>query len=111
MAPDNPRVQYVQATSLLSTPEEWGGDPDRALALLQSAVATFSAGETQSATAPRWGHADAAAWLAMAHLMRGEVAPARTALETAERLDPRSSFVQMKLKPRLAQLEASGDEG
>ncbi len=112
LAPGNPRVQYVQATSLLSTPPEWGGDPDRALALLQSAVATFASGAPPEAEhAPTWGYADAAAWLAMAHLMRGEAEPARDALVTAERLDPASAFVQMKLKPWLASLDAaSGDD-
>ncbi|MEL6614914.1 MAG: hypothetical protein AAFQ43_04205 [Bacteroidota bacterium] len=98
LAADNPRVQFVEATSLLSTPAEWGGDPDRALALLQTAVATFEAsGEAATQEAPTWGHADAAAWLAMAHLMRGEAAPARVALETAEALNPNSDFVRFKL--------------
>ena len=105
---ENPRVMFVEASSLLNTPPEWGGDPDRALALLQGAVAAFEASGAGAATpeAPAWGHADAASWLALAHLMRGDWEAAREPLATAERLDPNSAFVRYKLKPWLAQLES-----
>ncbi|MEM1055867.1 MAG: hypothetical protein AAGI52_10095 [Bacteroidota bacterium] len=107
LAPDNPRVQFVEATALLNTPPEWGGDPERAKTLLQSALATFEAGGSDGdALAPDWGHGDVAAWLGMAHLMSGDPAAARPHIERAEELDPNSDFVRYKLKGWLAQLES-----
>ncbi|MEM6286549.1 MAG: hypothetical protein AAF845_05285 [Bacteroidota bacterium] len=102
---DNPRVQLIHAQTLLNTPEEWGGDPDRALALLQASTAGFDVSEAGDALAPTWGAGDAYAWLGMAHLMRGEAAEARVAIEAAERLTPNSEFVQFKLKPWLGSVE------
>ncbi|WP_420454098.1 hypothetical protein [Rubrivirga sp.] len=105
LAPGNPRVQFFQAATLLNTPPEWGGDPERAVELLASAVATFeAAGDPGDPAAPTWGHADAAAWLGLAHLMRGDAKAARGPIETAERLDPNSTFVRFKLRPWLDSL-------
>ncbi len=105
LAPGNPRVQFFQAATLLSTPPEWGGDPERATELLEAATATFeTATDPADPMAPTWGHADAAAWLGLAHLMRGDADAARGPIETAERLDPNSTFVRFKLRPWLDSL-------
>ena len=103
LAPDNPRVQFVQAMTLASTPPEWGGDPDRALALFRSSIDGFEAeaGAEADPLAPRWGRDDAYAWAGLSLLQRGDLDGARTAIEAAERLNPTSSFVQYKLKPWL----------
>ncbi|MEO0557693.1 MAG: hypothetical protein AAF170_05850 [Bacteroidota bacterium] len=105
LAPANPRVQYVQAMSLASTPAEWGGDPEQALELFRSSVEAFEA-ETPSGMAPRWGEDEAYAWLGMTLLQRGELAEAREAIEASEAINPTSEFVQYKLKPWLASVEA-----
>lgn len=108
LAPENPRVLYVQAVSLLSTPPEWGGDPDAGEAALRRAVALFDARDAADAGthAPRWGHSEAYAWLGMAALMRGDADAARGPIETAEAMSPRSAFVRYKLRPWLDSLTA-----
>ena len=103
LAPDNPRVLLQSAAALLSTPPEWGGDRAEAVRQLERAVGLFGPSE---GPAPAWGEDEAWAWLGMAHLMAEDAEAARPAIRRAEALNPGSPFVQYKLKPWLAQVEA-----
>ena len=105
LAPDNPRVLFQSGSSLLTTPPEWGGDPAEGVRRLERATGLFAA--PADPLAPRWGEDEAYAWLGMAHLMAGDAAAARPAIERAAALHPASPFVQYKLMPWLAQVEAS----
>ena len=115
LAPDSPRVLLLSAASLLSTPPEWGGDPALAVRQLEEAAASFARPAGGDATgrdaagphAPGWGEGDVHAWLALAHLMAGDPDAARPHVAEAARLTPGSSFVQYKLQPWLAQLDAA----
>lgn len=107
LGPENPRVLFVQATSLLNTPPEWGGDPDAALDALSRSIAGFEAAGAPVGDAPRWGHDEALAWLGMAHLMRGDAGAARAPIEAAEAMNPRSEFIRFKLRPWLDGMAAT----
>ena len=107
LAPDNPRVLFQSATALLNTPPEWGGDPAEAVRQLERATGLFVA--PADPLAPAWGEDEAYAWLGLAHLMREDAAAARPPIERAAALNPSSPFVQYKLLPWLAQVEAAGD--
>ena len=105
LAPDNPRVLFQSASSLLTTPPEWGGDPAEGARELERAATLF--GEPAGPLAPMWGEDEAWAWLGLAHLMAGDAAAARPAIERAEALHPASPFVQYKLKPWLDRVESA----
>ena len=105
LAPGNPRVLFQSGSSLLTTPPEWGGDPAEGVRQLERATGLFAA--PADPLAPRWGEDEAYAWLGMAHLMAGDAAAARPAIERAAALHPASPFVQYKLMPWLSQVEAS----
>ena len=104
LAPENPRVLLLSAASLLSTPAEWGGDPALATRQLQAAADLFA--PPADPLAPTWGQGDVHAWLALAHLMADDADAARLHVARAAELQPGSSFVQYKLQPWLAQLDA-----
>ena len=107
LAPDNPRVLFQSGSSLLTTPPEWGGDPAEGVRRLERTTGLFA--PPAGPLAPAWGEDEAYAWLGMAHLMAGDAAAARPAIERAAELNPASPFVQYKLKPWLAQVEDSRD--
>ena len=104
LAPENPRVLLMSAASLLSTPAEWGGDPTLATRQLQAAAGRFA--PAADPLAPTWGEGDVHAWLALAHLMANDADAARPHVARAAELQPGSTFVQYKLQPWLAQLDA-----
>jgi len=103
LAPDNPRVILLQAISLLNKPSRWGGDREEAMAELQRAIRQF---ETASAPdddlAPQWGHADAYAWLGIAHMKADQRTQARDAFERALTIRPGYAWVESALLPQLA---------
>lgn len=103
IAPDNPRVLLLHAVSLLNKPSRWGGDRDGAIATLDRAIQRFeAAAPSDDALPPRWGHADAYAWLGIAHLKGDDPAPARAAFEQALAVRPGYAWVESVLLPQLA---------
>jgi hypothetical protein len=54
--PNNPRMYYLQGTSLYYTPKLFGGGPDKALPLLQKADTLF-ANDSKDIRKPHWGKA------------------------------------------------------
>ncbi|MCS3785375.1 tetratricopeptide repeat protein [Salinibacter ruber] len=50
---------------------------------------------------PSWGHAEAHAWVGVAHMEAERYDPARTAFETALDLNPDYGWVRSVLLPRL----------
>lgn len=99
-APANPRVLLFRGIAQLNTPPIWGGDPAEGAALLQQAVDRFEAG-VQPAGAPRWGHAEALAWLGIARQRTGDAGRARNAWEQALLLEPDYRWVRLALLPSL----------
>jgi tetratricopeptide (TPR) repeat protein len=99
-APTSPRVLMFSGRSLLFTPKMFGGDPVEGAALLRRAVDRFATGGTDT-PGPRWGHADALAWLGVAHRQSGDLAAARVAWEQALSIEPDYAWVKRVLLPSL----------
>ena len=103
LAPDNPRVILLNAVSLLNKPSQWGGDRKKAVSELERAIQQFEARPTaQESLQPRWGHADAYAWLGIAHMKAEETTAAREAFEQALAVRPGYAWVESALLPQLA---------
>jgi tetratricopeptide (TPR) repeat protein len=102
LAPENPRVLLLDAISLYNTPERWGGDKDKAIEQLHAALDQFEDAAPSDPLAPQWGHADAYAWLGIAHLEAGRHAQARKALQQALDTRPGYAWVETVLLPKVA---------
>jgi outer membrane protein assembly factor BamB len=89
--PENPRVMAVEGMDLALSPVEYGGDPERGLARLESAVARFEKAPAEgSGLQPDWGHALALVWYAqvLQRLSPPRVEDARQAAERALAIAP-----------------------
>jgi len=113
-APDNPRVLLADGISLLNKPSMWGGDEELGLKRLQEAVRQFeqratSTSETTSPSSnslePTWGHAEAYAWIGIAHAKADRHDEARTAFQQALSERPEYAWVEKVLMPKLASAE------
>jgi hypothetical protein len=61
--PSNPRPYYLQAISIMYTPEQYGGGKKVAYGLFSKANELFAAFVPSSAIAPNWGKEDCARYL------------------------------------------------
>lgn len=101
-APENPRVTLFKAVSDFNTPEQWGGDKDKALEGFKKAAGFFENERTENELQPSWGHPDVYAWIGIAHMERGQNAEAKVALEKALEINPEFGWVKYQLMPQLA---------
>ena len=108
LAPDNPRVAYIEAMSLFHRPQMWGGDPEQARRTLERAIELFERERPQGPLAPDWGHAEALAWLGIMYARADQLGRARAAFERALAVEPGFVWVRGTLLPQLAQREARG---
>jgi hypothetical protein len=83
LAPDDPRVLLLGARAAGDRPRLFGGDRQRAFALLRRAVSAFERQSRRPRGLPGWGAADAFTDLARDYLVRGEAVAARNVLERA----------------------------
>jgi hypothetical protein len=56
---ENPRAYLLKGTGLMFTPPQYGGGKDKALPILEEAVAKFKTFKPSSTIMPRWGEARA----------------------------------------------------
>ena len=105
-APGSPRVLLFRGTSLLFTPEAFGGNPAEGAKLIQQAADRFAADDA-SAPGPHWGRADALTWLGIAKQKAGDAAGARAAWEQALALEPKYAWVKFALLPSLDQKQTT----
>jgi len=113
-APDNPRVLLAAGISLLNKPSMWGGDKELGLKRLQEAARQFEqharpTPERTSASSeslePTWGHAEAYAWIGIAHAKSDRDEEARAAFRKALSVRPGYAWVEKVLMPELASAE------
>ena len=97
MAPDNPRVLFVDARNDYERPATFGGDRERAHRKLREAVEAFEAEGPAVDDSPHWGHAEALAWLGRSYLERGDRVAAREALERALIIAPEYRWARQLL--------------
>jgi len=83
LAPENPRVLLLDARAAHDRPELFGGDDQRAFALMQRAVSAFEQQRERASGLPGWGAADAFCDLAQDYLGLGDAVAARNVLERA----------------------------
>jgi tetratricopeptide (TPR) repeat protein len=102
LAPNNPRVLMLNATSLYFKPEMWGGDKQKALEHWQKAAEIFDASPKQQTLQPDWGHEEAYAWIGYAMLESGNTDGAKAAFDRALSLNPDYGWVKYDLYAKLA---------
>ena len=60
---DNPRAYLLKGSGLMYTPAQYGGGKDKALPVLEEAVAKFKSFKPKSSIMPHWGEARAISML------------------------------------------------
>ena len=103
--PENPRVMLFRSISDYNTPEQWGGDKDRAMEGFKKATTFFENRPAGDEIEPSWGHPDAYAWLGIIHMGRDQNDEAKAAFEKALEIDPNFAWVKYGLMPQLASNE------
>ncbi|WP_103027720.1 tetratricopeptide repeat protein [Salinibacter altiplanensis] len=98
--PDNPRVWIVDGTSDFYTPSMFGGDKEQALKKFKKAARLAEQESTDDPLMPSWGHAEAYAWIGIAHMDAERYDQARSAFERALDLNPDYGWVKQILLPK-----------
>lgn len=101
LAPKNPRVWIIDGTSDFFAPSMFGGDKERALEKFEKATRLAEQESVTDPLMPDWGHAEAHAWIGIAHMNAERYDQARTAFETALDINPDYGWVKSVLLPRL----------
>lgn len=101
LEPRNPRVVLLRGLQRWTTPALVGGDKEEAFVRFGEAVECFEGWTPTDEQGPVWGHAQAWAFLGLAHLHRGDEERGREALEAALRISPDYHWVRNVLLPRV----------
>jgi tetratricopeptide (TPR) repeat protein len=109
LAPASPRVILLDAIGTFNKPSLFGGDKAAALDGFRRAADRFAAeaaaheadASDADPLAPRWGHADAYAWIGLAHLEADRPDAARRAFEQALEVAPGFAWVKEVLLPQV----------
>lgn len=96
--PDNPRVCLLKGQSLLYWPVEYGGGPDKAIAMLDRAVSLFDKEKVLDQVKPSWGKEEAYAFLGLAYVRKGVKDRAADYLKKALEIVPGYRLAQEELK-------------
>lgn len=99
-APDSPRVVFLQAQSDYFTPEQWGGDKERAVRNLKRSIELFETGAPQDSLQPTWGHDEAYAWLGITQIRSNDHRAAVSSFEQALKVNPEFLWVEDVLLPK-----------
>jgi hypothetical protein len=99
MAPDNPRILFFRGVSLVTTPEQWGGDLTLGTQLLEQAAAAFD--HQAKGASVHWGHGESLVWLGIAKQKAGDISGARKAWQQALGLEQNYIWVKYVLLPSL----------
>ncbi|MCI0432852.1 MAG: tetratricopeptide repeat protein [Gemmatimonadetes bacterium] len=97
-APDNPRLWLLGGIGAIFTPGMFGGGLDRAERELLRAIELFRT-DAPAPPAPSWGCAEAWLWLGQVYQRQKKIGEARSAYETALRLEPDNAWIRDVLLP------------
>lgn len=98
LEPENPRVRYLKAASLMYWPAEFGGGTENALPLFQEAVGLFDKGKPAGPLEPTWGKEEALTLLAGIYKNRGEKEKALDCLNKALAANPNYGLARKMLQ-------------
>lgn len=101
LAPNNPRVVFLDASSKYFRPRMWGGSKSEGLEGFRRAAALFARAPRPARDEPSWGHDEALTWLGIALAREGSLADARQALGQALRVNPNNTWVRDQLMPQV----------
>lgn len=101
LAPKNPRVWIISGTQDYFTPSMFGGDKEQALEKFKKAARLAEQESVSDPLKPNWGHAEAHAWIGIAHMNAERYDQARTAFEKALDVSPDYGWVKYVLLPKL----------
>jgi len=101
LAPKNPRIWIISGTQDYFTLSMFGGDKERALKKFKTAARFVDQETIEDPLMPSWGHADAYAWVGIAHLNAERDEKARSAFEKALDINPSYGWVKHVLLPKL----------
>ena len=104
--PDNPRVWIIDGTSDFYTPSMFGGDKEQALKKFKKAARLAEQESIDDPLMPSWGHAEAHAWIGIAHMNAERYDEARTAFETALDINPDYGWVKHVLLPKVKEKQS-----
>ena len=79
----------------------FGGDKEQALEKFKKATRLAEQESVNDPLKPSWGHAEAYAWIGIAHMNAERYDQARTAFEKALQINPDYGWVRYRLLPRL----------
>ncbi len=103
LAPDNPRVLWVEGGVFLFTPVAYGGDPDRAIEIYRRMSEVSDAEGRPDSPQPDWGKPEALMSLAFAHLNHPtpDLSSALKEAKAALALQPDWAYVRDILLPQI----------
>ncbi|PQJ34543.1 hypothetical protein BSZ35_07990 [Salinibacter sp. 10B] len=106
LAPKNPRVWIISGTQDYFTPSMFGGDKERALTKFKKAAQLARQESINDSLHPSWGHAEAYAWIGVAHMNADRPEQARAAFQKALDINPDYGWVKSVLLPKLRETES-----
>jgi tetratricopeptide (TPR) repeat protein len=101
LAPENPRVVYLDAIGKNFTPAMFGGSKEKAISGLYRAGELFAKWRSEDPLAPEWGHAECYAWLGRILAEQKKLSEARAAYEKSLEVRPDYGWVKYELLPKL----------
>ncbi len=94
--PNDPAALYNAAGNLFYTPEQWGGDPEKAVTYLKKAVQQYGSDAAQD-----WHYLSTLALLGQAQAKVGKTDEARATYQRALAAQPTFGYVKYMLLPEL----------
>jgi tetratricopeptide (TPR) repeat protein len=101
IAPDAPRVAFLDALNTLHMPEFYGGGAKKALPAFEHAIALFRHDSPAGPLSLDWGRDDAALWAGRSAAQLGDKDKARAFYRQALEIDPENGWVRTGLLPAL----------
>jgi tetratricopeptide (TPR) repeat protein len=106
LAPNNPRVWVISGSQDFFAPSMFGGDKEAALKKFKKAARLAEKETGEDPLHPSWGHADAYAFIGLAHMNADRHEQARTAFEKALAINPDYGWVKSVLLPELEKTQS-----
>ena len=99
-APQNPRAWIIRGIGAFNTPKSFGGGLGNAASYLKKGLTLLDT-DAPAAPLPRWGRADAHAWLGQVYAKEDRRDEARAEFQAALALQPRNAWITTVLLPQL----------